>query len=83
MNAERRTILELIATGPHYAGRGEKTADRMEREPRDGLDPGGHAWVSRCLGQLHLHELLPMLMHFIKRADSGGGGSRCNMRCHR
>jgi len=64
MNAERRTILELIAGGRITPAEAERllTAWNESRET---------VWILvaslgfAVLGQLQLHELLPMLMHFV------------------
>jgi hypothetical protein len=63
MNTDRRVILSLVATG-------RITATEAERLLAAWNDSRETAWILAfglafaCLAQLHLRELLPMLMHF-------------------
>ncbi len=63
MNTDRRAILSLVATG-------RITAIEAERLLAAWNDSRETAWILAfglafaCLAQLHLRELLPMLMHF-------------------
>jgi len=64
MNCERRTILALIAMGRITPAQAERLLGTLN-------DSRETAWifviclVGACLAQLHLHELLPGLMHFL------------------
>ncbi len=66
MNTDRRVILSLVATG-------RITAAEAERLLAAWNDSRETAWILAfglafaCLAQLHLRELLPILMHFSTR----------------
>jgi hypothetical protein len=63
MNTDRRAILSLVANG-------RITASEAERMLAAWSDSRETAWVLMiclvyvCLAQLHLHELVPGLVHF-------------------
>lgn len=63
MNTDRRAILSLVANG-------RITAAEAERLLAAWSDSSETAWVLMiclvyvCLAQLHLHELMPGLVHF-------------------
>ena len=63
MNSDRRVILSLVAAG-------RITAAEAERLLVAWNDSRETAWILllclafACLAQLHLHEILPNLMHF-------------------
>lgn len=63
MNSDRRTILALIAMGRITPAQAERLLAAVD-ESRE------TAWIlaiclaGGCLAQLHLHELLPGLVHF-------------------
>jgi hypothetical protein len=63
MNTDRRAILSLVATG-------RITAAEAERLLAAWNDSRETAWILAfglavaCLAQLHVRELLPILMHF-------------------
>ena len=54
----------LVAMGRITAARGGTPAGCLERQPRDSMDSRCSCLAFACLAQLHLRELLPMLMHF-------------------
>lgn len=74
MNSDRRTILTLIATGRITPDQAERLLDAAN-ESRETIWILGLCLAYAWLAQVHLHELLPGLMHFInvEVALLGGG----------
>ena len=63
MNTDRRTILSLVAAGRITAAEAERLLVAWN-EARETAWIVGLSLAFACLAQLHLRELLPMLMHF-------------------
>ncbi len=62
MNTDRRTILSLVAMGRISASEAERLLVAWN-ESRETAWVIGLSFAFACLAQLHLRELLPMLMH--------------------
>ena len=64
MNTDRRTILSLVAMGRITAAEAERLLAAWN-ESRETAWIIGLCMVFACLAQLHLREILPILMHFL------------------
>jgi hypothetical protein len=64
MNTDRRAILSLIAMGRITPAEAERLLVAWN-ESRENAWILGFCLVCVCLAQLHLHELLPGLMHLL------------------
>jgi len=63
MNTDRRAILSLVAMGRITAAEAERLLAAWN-ESRETAWIVGLCLAFACLAQLHLRELLPILMHF-------------------
>jgi len=64
MNSDRRTILALIAMGRITPAQAERLL-AVANEGRETVMILALCLAYACLAQLHLHELLPGLMHLL------------------